>query len=67
MLVIDSSVYASVIVKDKFYEKCKKYVVVKKVTLDLAFAEAGNVLWKHVKMGRVNYPSLTQGVSPVPP
>jgi len=53
MPVIDSSVYASVIVKDEFYKKCKKYVVVKKVTLDLAFAEAGNVLWKHVKMGRI--------------
>ncbi len=53
MPIIDSSVYASVIVKDKFYDKCKKYVLTRKVTLDLAFAEAGNVIWKHVKMGRI--------------
>jgi len=53
MPVIDSSVYASVVVKDEFYGECKKYMVVKKVTLDLAFAEAGNVIWKHVKMGRI--------------
>ena len=53
MPVIDSNVYASVIVKDEFYEKCKEYMLTKKVTLDLAFAEAGNVVWKHVKMGRI--------------
>jgi len=53
MPVIDSSVYASVIVKDEFYEKCKKYMLTRKVTLNLAFAEAGNVIWKHVKMGRI--------------
>jgi len=53
MPVIDSSVYASVIVKDEFYEECKKYMTTNKSTLDLAFAEVGNVLWKHVKMGRI--------------
>jgi predicted nucleic acid-binding protein len=53
MPVIDSSVYASVIVKDEFYEECKKYMITNKSTLDLAFAEVGNVLWKHVKMGRI--------------
>ena len=53
MPVIDSSVYASVVVKDEFYENCKKYMTVRKATLDLAFAEAGNVVWKHVKMGRI--------------
>ena len=53
MPVIDSNVYASVIVNDEFYEKCKEYMLTKKVTLDLAFAEAGNVVWKHVKMGRI--------------
>jgi len=54
MPVIDSNVYASVIVKDEFYEWCKRYMLTKKITLDLAFAEAGNVIWKHVKMGRIN-------------
>ena len=53
MPIIDSSVYASVVVKDEFYEDCKRYMVMRKVTLDLAFAEAGNVIWKHVKMGRI--------------
>lgn len=53
MPVIDSSVYASVVVKDEFYEECKKYMLTKKVTLDLAFAEAGNAIWKHVKMGKI--------------
>jgi len=53
MPVIDSSVYASVIVKDEFYEECKKYMITNKSTLDLAFAEVGNVLWKYVKMGRI--------------
>ncbi len=53
MVVIDSGVFASVIVKDEFYEDCKKYMLTKKSTLDLAFAEAGNVIWKHVKMGRI--------------
>jgi len=53
MSVIDSNVYASVVVKDEFYEKCRRYMLMKKVTLDLAFAEAGNVIWKHMKMGRI--------------
>ncbi len=53
MLVIDSSVFASVIVKDEFYEECKEYLLEDKATVDIAFAEAGNVLWKHVRMGRI--------------
>lgn len=53
MPVIDSSIFASVVVKDEFYSDCKKYMTTRKATLDLAFAEAGNVIWKHVKMGRI--------------
>jgi len=53
MPVIDSNIYASLVVRDEFYEECKKYMLTKKITLDLAFAEAGNVIWKHVKMGRI--------------
>lgn len=53
MPIIDSSIYASVVVKDEFYDDCKKYMTSKKATLDLAFAEAGNVVWKHVKIGRI--------------
>ncbi|MDK2384504.1 MAG: type II toxin-antitoxin system VapC family toxin [Candidatus Korarchaeota archaeon] len=53
MLVIDSGVFASVIVKDEFYEECREYLLEDKATVDIAFAEAGNVLWKHVRMGRI--------------
>ncbi len=53
MIVIDSSVFASLIVKDEFYEVCKKFVTGRKATVDLAYAEVGNVLWKHVKIGRI--------------
>ncbi len=53
MLVIDSSVFASVIVKDEFYEECREYLLEDRATVDIAFAEAGNVLWKHVRMGRI--------------
>jgi len=60
MPVIDSGVYASVIVKDEFYEVCRKYMPQKKSTLDLAFAEAGNVIWKHVKMGRIDASEVTK-------
>ncbi len=53
MIVADSSIFASIIVKDEFYEACKKYVTSRKATVDLAYCEAANVLWKHVKMGRI--------------
>lgn len=53
MIVADSSVFASVIVKDEFYDVCKRVVTSKKGTVDLAYAETANVLWKHVKIGRI--------------
>ena len=53
MIVADSSVFASVIVKDEFYDVCKRVVTSKKTTVDLAYAETANVLWKHVKIGRI--------------
>ncbi|MBE9593074.1 MAG: type II toxin-antitoxin system VapC family toxin [Proteobacteria bacterium] len=48
MLVLDSSIYASIIVKDEFYEACKELVRQRSATLDLAFAESANVIWKHI-------------------
>ncbi len=54
MPVIDSGIFASNMVKDEFYEHSKKYLRGKKSTLDFSFAEAGNVIWKHVQMGRIN-------------
>ena len=53
MTVADSSVFASIIVKDEFYDACKRYVISGKATVDLAYAEAANVLWNHVKIGRI--------------
>ncbi|MCI4438556.1 type II toxin-antitoxin system VapC family toxin [archaeon] len=50
MYVLDSSVFASIIVKDEFYEKAKNFTLKYSnlVTVDLAFVEVANVLWKHV-------------------
>ena len=54
MLVLDSSIFASVVVKDEFYEKCKGLVMRPSATLDLSFAESANVLWKHIYLlGRI--------------
>lgn len=48
MLVLDSSIYASIIVKDEFHEACKELVRQRSATLDLSFAESANVIWKHI-------------------
>jgi len=52
MYVIDASIYASVAVKDEFYEKSRSLLLNSRslgcVTLDLALIEAYNALWKHV-------------------
>lgn len=48
MLVLDSSIYASIIVKDEFCEACKELVRQRSATLDLSFAESANVIWKHI-------------------
>ncbi|MGC9131843.1 MAG: type II toxin-antitoxin system VapC family toxin [Pyrobaculum sp.] len=54
MIVVDSSVFASVVVKDEFYDRCRLYVARgDKATVDIAYAEVANVVWKHVKMGRI--------------
>jgi len=54
VIVIDSSVFASVVVKDEFYDRCRLYVARgDKATVDIAYAEVANVVWKHVKMGRI--------------
>lgn len=54
MIVVDSSVFASVVVKDEFHERCRAYLLQRdKATVDIAYAEVANVVWKHVKMGRI--------------
>lgn len=49
MPVLDSSIFASVVVKDEFYLTAMDYLRDERITLDLAYAEAGNVVWKHSK------------------
>ncbi len=51
MYVVDSSVFASIIVKDEFYSRAisfiKKYSKLNLITIDLVFVEVANTLWKH--------------------
>ncbi|MHA1265560.1 MAG: type II toxin-antitoxin system VapC family toxin [Candidatus Helarchaeota archaeon] len=54
MPVIDSGIFASIVVKDEFYKHSKRYLRSRKSTLDFSFAEAGTVIWKHVQMGRIS-------------
>jgi len=51
MFVIDASLYASIVVRDEFYERARDFLSkarhVRCVTLDLALIEAYNALWRH--------------------
>ncbi len=56
--VVDSSIFASIVVKDEFYERAKEFlyrnVGRELVTADLAFIEVSNTLWKHTYiLGRI--------------
>lgn len=63
MIVIDSSVFASVVVKDELHEKCRAYLLQEdKATVDIAYAEVANVVWKHVKMGRIGASEVARRV-----
>lgn len=52
MYIIDASIYASVAVKDEFYEKSRSFLTQSRslgcITLDIALIEAYNALWKHI-------------------
>jgi len=52
--LVDSSVFASIIVRDEHYERAKKFlfsgVDAELATVDLAFVEVANTLWKHTYM-----------------
>lgn len=51
MIVVDSSVFSSIIVKDEFHEQARDFISARPrrelVTVDLAYAETANTLWKH--------------------
>lgn len=52
MYVIDASIFASVIVKDEFYDKAREIIKEHRknglITVDIIYVEVANVLWKHV-------------------
>jgi predicted nucleic acid-binding protein len=53
--VVDSSVFASIMVKDEFYGRALDFVrrfQGKVATVDLAVVEVANALWKHVYLAR---------------
>ncbi|MFQ6075506.1 MAG: type II toxin-antitoxin system VapC family toxin [Candidatus Bathyarchaeia archaeon] len=54
MIALDSNIYASIIVRDEFYDKClelvRTHVTTGIATVDLAFVEAANALWKSVSV-----------------
>jgi len=49
--IVDSSIFASIIVMDEYYGHAKKFLYgstyMELTTVDLAFIETANVLWKH--------------------
>ncbi len=51
MYVLDSSIFASVVVKDEYYDVAvnfiKRHFKEENVTVELAFIEVANALWKH--------------------
>jgi len=52
MYVVDSSIFASIVVKDEFYERARRFLTQHSgrelATIDIAFVEVANTLWKHV-------------------
>ncbi|RLE86440.1 MAG: hypothetical protein DRN04_19485 [Thermoprotei archaeon] len=51
MYIVDASVFASIIVKDKFYNSAKELIVKYRreglITVDIVFVELANAPWKH--------------------
>lgn len=55
MTVLDSSIYASLVLGDQHYKTCRKAFeehvkIGDNATLDLAYVEAANALWKHISL-----------------
>ena len=63
MYVVDSSIFASIVVKDEFYERVRRFLTwlsgCKLIAIGIAFVEVANTLWKHdyvlktIPMGRI--------------
>ena len=56
MYVVDASVFSSLMIKDEFCERAESFLTSHRrselVTVDLAFVETANVLWKHAHVLR---------------
>ena len=73
MFVVDSSIFSSILVKDEFYEKARKFLLEhsksKLITADLAIIESANTLWKHTYIYRripyEKFKVLKQSIEPL--
>ncbi len=73
MFVVDSSIYSSIIVKDQHYEAAvrflKQYAKNKLITIDFAYIETANVLWKHTyllkRIPKNTYKTLKASIEPL--
>ncbi len=73
MQVLDSSIFASIVVKDEYYDEAvsfiKKHLRRENATLELAFIETANVLWKHVsvfkRMPEDSFETLKSSIKPL--
>ncbi|ABM81175.1 type II toxin-antitoxin system VapC family toxin [Hyperthermus butylicus] len=56
MFVVDSSVYASILVRDEYYERARSFIMkhgkYELVTVATAYVEVANTLWKHTYLLR---------------
>ncbi len=52
--MVDASVFSSLMIKDEFFERAESFLIShdrsELVTVDLAFVETANVLWKHARV-----------------
>ena len=58
MYVVDASIFSSLVIKDEFSGRAESFLTShgrsELVTVDLAFVETANVLWKHARvLGRI--------------
>ncbi len=70
--VADSSVFASIIIKDEFHGRASRFLRRYSgmlATLDLAFVEVANALWRHVyllkRIPEDSYPTLRDSIRPL--
>ena len=73
MFVVDSSVYASILVKDEYYERARSFLIGHSksnlVTVATAYVEVANTLWKHTyllkRIPESSYKELRKTIIPL--